>query len=146
MEKFSLFFILLFLVFAKIYSIDDNTSNIFESSQIISEFTQYLIRNGNKNAKIVSKKSFKEFLNQLYASQEIEIPRDQIQIYQMLIIKLTKDIPESFPISDLPLYLSGAEVDRKINEAFEDLYGKSTYRMNHNRIEIDPLKIYQNDL
>ena len=96
-----------------------------QNNEIISEVQLYLETKGLKDIKIMTKKLYYNFLSQLYDKQEL--PKEQRQIYEIMVKKLTAQVPDEFPMSDVPKYIAGPDIENKIQEVMTELYGDVLY-------------------
>lgn len=105
---------------AKLEEMMKNGTFTNENAQDAKDETEEQIREtmkqmGLDKAETISRETFREFFSKLILQGE-EVPQDEKEIFDKLIVRVAEKAPETFPTKDISKYVEMQEITNILNE------------------------------
>ena len=105
---------------AKLEEMMKNGTFTDENAQDAKDETEEQIREtmkqmGLDKAETISRETFREFFSKLILQGE-EVPQDEKEIFDKLIVRVAEKAPETFPTKDISKYVEMQEITNILNE------------------------------
>ena len=105
---------------AKLEEMMNNGTFTNENAQDAKDETEEQIREtmkqmGLDKAETISRETFREFFSKLILQGE-EVPQDEKEIFDKLIVRVAEKAPETFPTKDISKYVEMQEITNILNE------------------------------